>query len=53
MECTNCKSELKPHFNFCPNCGNKVYSNVVSFEPGYDPASYPDGFDPKLYGLER
>lgn len=53
MSCTKCQSELRPDFNFCPMCGEQIFSEVVLPAPSYDQNDYPEGFDPELYEIER
>jgi len=57
--CSNCESELKPEFEFCPNCGQKVndeltlgvlfyntISNYFSFDARFLKSFYPLMFKP-------
>jgi hypothetical protein len=53
MECVKCQSEIRPDFNFCPMCGQQIYSEVILPYVPYDKNDYPDGLDPKLYEIER
>lgn len=55
MECTICNQPLMPKFRYCPNCGVEITTffreeHVSVLD--YDSGNYPDGFDPKLWGLE-
>jgi len=49
MKCNVCNSKLESSYKFCPMCGTEVKAIVPEHE--FDSGDYPDGFDPKLYGL--
>lgn len=64
MLCSNCLTELRPSFNFCPICGIKFNGlpqsvnlqpedlNLVPVDDDVnDTGNYPDGFNPSIYDL--